>query len=159
MDEFNLPTSEEPLPENLRDVSAGLLAEVQSELKLERALTLLNLDGSWSVGTAIEMSTDDFWNQAPISLGILEAAVEKGEAVVLMDAGQSAEFGGRTSVVLSGLRSVACAPFVEVESGEALALVYVDNRVHIGAFTNEDGEKLQEFANEFGRRLIAALNS
>jgi hypothetical protein len=156
MDEFTLPTSDQPLPEKLRYVSERLLEEILIELKLERALTLVNLDGTWSVGTSHELCIDDFWNQAPISLGILEAAVDKQGVVVLMDAGQSDEFGGRTSVILSGLRSVACAPFVD-DSGDALALLYVDNRVHIGAFTEEDGEKLQKFANEFGRRLIEAL--
>ena len=155
MDDFSLPTSDEPLPETLANESENMLGEILLTLQLERALTLFKIDGAWRVGSSHEIPTNDFWNQAPISLGILQAAVEKQKVVVLMDAGTSDEFGGRTSVVLSGLRSVACAPFIG-ESGEVLALLYADNRVQTGAFSDDDGEKLQELANELGRRLIAS---
>jgi GAF domain-containing protein len=156
MEDFTLPTSELPIPEELQAESENMLGEVLLTLKLERAITLIKIEGQWRVGASHEISTNDFWNQAPISLGILEAAVNKREVVVLMDAGSSDEFGGRTSVVLSGLRSVACAPFIG-DGGEVLALLYADNRVQTGAFSDDDGEKLQELANEMGRRLTSGL--
>lgn len=154
MEDFQLPTSDQPLPDKLQSASDHMLDEVLLTLKLERALTFAKIDGAWRVGSSHEVPTDDFWNMAPISLGILESAVNTKEVVLLMDAGSSDEFGARASVVLTGIRSVACAPYVG-ESGEVLALLYADNRIQTGAFSKDDGETLMELAAELGRRLTS----
>lgn len=156
MEDFTLPTSDQPLPDKLQSVSSTMLMEVLATIKLERALILAKVDGKWRVGVSHEVPTNDFWNLAPISLGILQSAVETQDLVLLMDAGESDQFGGRTSVVLSGLRSVACAPYVG-SSGEVLALIYVDNRVLTGAFSKDDAQRLQDLADELGRRLTSAF--
>lgn len=152
MEDFSLPTSEKALPTEMQAETDRMLDEVLLTLKLERAIILLKVMGAWRVGSSHEIPTQDFWNTAPISLGILESAVETGEVVHLVDAGTSDKFGSRASVVISGIRSVACAPFLN-PSGEVVALLYADNRIQQGAFSKADAETLQELANEMGRRL------
>lgn len=149
-DNGNFATSDLPLSDDLQAETDRLLDEVLLTLKLERALILVKVDSAWRVASAHEVPTEDFWNLAPISLGVLESAVAGGKVVHLVDAGTSDEFGSRDSVILTGIRSVACAPF-QNSQGEVRALLYADNRLEKGAFSKDDVETLQELAQEMGR--------
>lgn len=151
-DKSNFPTSDLPLDADLQGETDRLLDEVLLTLKLERAVIFVKVDSAWRVASAHEVPTEDFWNLAPISLGVLESAVVGGKVVHLVDAGTSDEFGSRDSVIITGIRSVACAPFKDSE-GDVRALLYADNRLEKGAFSKADVETLQELAQELGRRL------
>lgn len=147
----DFPTSDESPSEEIRQETDKMLDEVLLTLKLERAVIFVKLDGSWQVSSAHEVPTHDFWNVAPLSLGVVSSAA-KGETVNLMDAGVSA-FASRDSVLLTGIRSVVCAPYTH-PNGEVMALLYADNRIDKGAFSGADVATVQELAKELGRRLF-----
>lgn len=62
-----------------------------------------------------------------------------------------------TSVLLTGLRSVVCVPVYPRgdSSAEASAMIYADNRLAKGAFSESDVETLKELARELSERLEA----
>lgn len=151
MDFPDIPTSDEPPSEEISQETDKMLDEVLLTLKLERAVIFVKVDGKWHVSSAHEVPIKNFWNVAPLSLGVVYSAAQ-GELVNLMDAGMS-EFASRDSVILTGIRSVVCAPYKD-GNGEVRALLYADNRVEKGAFRAADVATLQELANELGRRLF-----
>lgn len=158
MDQFDpssFPTSSEPANDRLKSVCDRMMDEILLTLRLERAVILVRPGEHWQIASAHEVPTRDFWNLAPISLSIVQSAVEKKEPLCLMDAGTS-KFGGKDSVIIAGIRSVACAPYLN-QNGEARLVVYADSRIDKGAFTPDDIETLSEIAVELGRRLESLL--
>lgn len=147
----NFPTSDHPPSDNIVQETDKMLDEVLLTLKLERAVIFVKLEGMWRVSSSHEVPVKDFWNLAPLSLGVVHSA-SQGETVNLMDAGMS-PFASRDSVILTGIRSVVCAPYTH-PSGEVLALLYADNRIDKGAFSAADVATFQELAGELGRRLF-----
>ena len=159
MDQFDpasFATSSEPANERLKGPCDRMMDEILLTLKLERAVILVRPGEKWQIASAHEVPTKDFWNLAPISLSIVQSAVEKKEPLCLMDAGTSSQFGGKDSVIIAGIRSVACAPYLN-QNGEARLVVYADSRIDKGAFTPDDVETLSELAVELGRRLESLL--
>lgn len=152
LDFSNFPTSDQPVEGPIKDETDRMLDEVLLTLKLERAVIFVKVDGAWRVSSAHEVPTNNFWTVAPLSLGVVQSASE-GQLVHLVDAGASDQFGGRDSVILTGLRSVACTPYTS-PSGEVTAILYADNRIEKGAFSPDDVATLQELASEMGRRLF-----
>lgn len=147
------PTSDLPPEPHIKDEAARMIDEVLLTLKLERAVIVVKSNSGWTVASAHEIPTEDFWTLAPLSLSVLESAAATGETVHLIDAGSSDKFGNRDSVILTGIRSVACAPY-RGSDGEVKALLYADNRLEKGAFKDEDVTVLEELAQEMGRRLF-----
>lgn len=149
----NFPTNDTPLEESKREETDRILDELLLTLKLERAAIFVKGPDGWQVGSAHDIPTKDFWNQAPISLGVLHSAALEGKVVHLVDAGASDEFGSRDSVILTGIRSVACAPYADGE-GQVTALLYADSRLEKGAFSKQDVDTLAELAREMGSRIF-----
>ena len=152
-DSPQLKTSDLTPPPHTMDLTDGMLNEILLTLKLERAVIFVKSDLGWQVSSAHEIPTDNFWNTAPISLKVVDDAT-RGETVHLIDAGDS-DYASRASVVITGIRSVACVP-VKTPSGEVGALLYADNRIAKGAFSEEDIKTLSELATELGNRLFSS---
>lgn len=150
----NFLTSDLPPDEKLTLETAKILDELLLSLKLERAVIFVKTNGAWRVASAHEVETNDFWNTAPLSLSVVQSAALEGKSVHLVDAGSSDKFGDRMSVLLTGIRSVACAP-CKSETGEVIALLYADNRIEKGAFSPEDIKAIEGLAQELGRRISA----
>lgn len=148
----NFPTSDDLASAEIREQTDKMLDEVLLTLKLERAVIFVKTAGCWSVASSHEVPTDNFWTLAPISLSVVQTAAS-GETIQLMDAGNSDQFGSRDSVIITGIRSVACAPYVSSE-GETKVVLYADNRIEKGAFSPDDVATLEELAKELGRRLF-----
>src|SRR5262249_17738338 len=64
---------------------------------------------------------------------VIDAAVEKGEPIVPTNAQDDDRFHSKTSVVNQGLRSIVCIPLLV--DGDALGVLYADNRSTFGAFS------------------------
>ena len=89
-----------------------------------------------------------------LSMGIAGKVVRSGKAILSLDAGQDDRFEAMASVEDLRLRSVLCLP-IEMEDGVA-GVLYVDNRLQFGAFTDEDLELVELFA---GQASIAIRNA
>ena len=81
-----------------------------------------------------------------ISRTIMEKVVETGEPVLSTNAVEDPRFGGQESVVAYNLRSILCVP-LKVKN-ELIGLIYADNRVRSGIFSENERDLLTAFANQ-----------
>jgi len=79
-----------------------------------------------------------------LSMGIASNVVREGKAVLSVDASQDDRFEGMASVEDLRLRSVMCIP-IETDGGLE-GVLYLDNRLQFGAFSQEDLELVELFA-------------
>ncbi|MBS2039747.1 GAF domain-containing protein [bacterium] len=129
---------------------------VVERLKPERALIFYGYDANDQLLPQVGHNLDPrtVLDMGDVSLGILQDAMEAGEAKMLVDAMKDPRFGERTSAVLSGIRSVLSCP-IRDGNGEIEGLVYLDSRIQSAAFKQADLPWLNELAEAIQQRLSA----
>ena len=129
---------------------------VLERLKPERALIFYGYDEKDQLSAQVGHNLDPrtVLDMGDVSLGILQDAMEAGEAKMLVDAMQDPRFGERTSAVLSGIRSVLSCP-IRGDSGDIEGLIYLDSRIQVAAFKQADLPWLNELAQAMQTRLTA----
>ncbi len=80
-----------------------------------------------------------------LSMGIARKVAESGEPLLSVDAGRDGRFTGMASVEDLKLRSVMCLPIAGDEGLQGL--LYIDNRLQQGAFSQDDLELTQLLAH------------
>lgn len=132
---------------------AGLNLVVE-HLKPERALIFYGYDASDQLQPQVGHNLDPktVLDMGDVSLGILQDALEAGEAKMLVDAQQDPRLGERTSAVLSGIRSVLSCPLFD-GGGECVGLIYLDSRIQKAAFKATDLPWLKQLAEAMQARL------
>jgi PAS domain S-box-containing protein len=93
------------------------------------------------------------WEQESINPGefaisrtIVQRVLSTGEAVITTNAQEDPRFGGQESIVAYNLRSILCVP-LKVKS-ELIGVLYADNRIRAGLFTETERDLLTVFANQ-----------
>jgi adenylate cyclase len=81
-----------------------------------------------------------------VSRTILTQVAASGEAVVTTNAAADPRFSAQESVVGYNLRSIVCVPLKF--RGRVTGVIYVDNRIHTGLFTESERDLLAAFANQ-----------
>ena len=81
-----------------------------------------------------------------VSLTIVNRVAETGEAVVTTNAQADPRFQAQESVVSYSLRSILCVP-LSVQ-GQLIGVMYADNRIKSGLFTERERSLLTAFANQ-----------
>ena len=81
-----------------------------------------------------------------ISSGITSRVAREGKAILSTDAQTDERFYAQASVMNHNLRSLMCVPLKVKE--EIIGIIYVDNRMVSGVFTEESIELLTTFANQ-----------
>ena len=81
-----------------------------------------------------------------ISRTIVNRVTGEGKAILTTNAQEDPRFGGQESIVAYNLRSILCVP-LKVKD-ELTGVIYVDNRVREGLFTDEERNLLTDFANQ-----------
>jgi GAF domain-containing protein len=102
---------------------------------------------------AAGFTTDNIWDTGEISQTIIRKVLSDGEAVKSNNASDDPRFADQNSVILSGLRSVMCVPFKS--AGRLVGLLYLDNRMVIGAFSRDDLQVVREIAELVSLNLTA----
>ncbi len=92
------------------------------------------------------LSERDEANRAEISRTLVESVLDNRQPVISHNAMEDPRFSARQSVQLSHLRSVLCVPLM-VQS-RLLGIIYLDNRVKSGLFTDRHLAMLSAFANQ-----------
>jgi adenylate cyclase len=107
------------------------------------------------------------WEQESIGAGeslisrtVIKKVIEGGEAVITTNAQEDPRFGGQESIVAYNLRSILCVP-LKVKS-ELIGVIYADNRMRTGIFTDAERDLLIAFSNQAAvalenARLFASL--
>ena len=81
-----------------------------------------------------------------ISRTVISRVVSSGEAVMTTNAQEDPRFGGQESIVAYNLRSILCVP-LKVKT-ELIGVIYADNRIRAGLFSEPERELLSVFANQ-----------
>lgn len=81
-----------------------------------------------------------------VSRTLINRVLEEGEAVLTTNALEDPRFGAQESVVAYNLRSVLAVP-LKVK-GKLTGVIYADNKVRAGLFTESDRALLSGFANQ-----------
>ncbi len=81
-----------------------------------------------------------------VSWSIATQVSTTGQSILCVNAAEDDRFGGHESVLALGLRSVMCVPFKVRQ--RVLGVLYVDNRLHKGAFSRTDFRVLQTLADQ-----------
>ena len=89
-----------------------------------------------------------------ISRTIVNRVITEGHPVLTTNAQEDPRFGGQDSVVTQNLRSILCVPLKVKE--ELTGVIYADNRIRSGIFTETDLDLLSAFANQAAVALVNA---
>jgi PAS domain S-box-containing protein len=81
-----------------------------------------------------------------ISRTIINRVANEGQPVLTTNASEDPRFGGQESIIAFNLRSILCVPLKvkDVLTG----VIYADNRVRTGLFSEADRDLLNAFANQ-----------
>lgn len=95
-----------------------------------------------------------------VSSTVIKRVIDSGEAVLTTNAQEDPRFGGQESIIAFNLRSILCVP-LKVKS-ELIGVLYADNRIRSGIFTEAERDLLGAFANQAAiaienARLFASL--
>ena len=81
-----------------------------------------------------------------ISRTVVQRVIDSGEAVLTTNAREDPRFGGQESIIAFNLRSILCVPLT-VKS-ELIGVIYTDNRIRTGIFSESDRDLLLAFADQ-----------
>ena len=132
---------------DLDDVLNRVMDEVIAATRAERGFLMLH-DEQGELVFRVARGMDHQTVEAPefeVSRGVVELAAREGQPQLTSDAQSDDWLGGRESVMSLGLRSVLCVPLQL--KGTILGVVYVDNRLQAGIFTQDDLELLNAIAS------------
>jgi len=85
-------------------------------------------------------------NEFAISRTVVQRVIDGGEAILTTNAREDPRFGEQESIIAFNLRSILCVPLT-VKS-ELIGVIYADNRIRSGIFTESDRDLLIAFANQ-----------
>ncbi len=80
-----------------------------------------------------------------VSKGVVEEVAQTGDPIQTSNAQLDDRFSSRESVMILGLRSIICAPLKVLD--QVTGVIYVDNRLKAGLFTQPDLELLTAIAS------------
>ena len=114
----------------------------------ERAMLLLVNNGDLEVKIARNISQETLDDAASleISHSIVRRVAESGEPIVSINAQEDERFASQHSIVSYKLRSIVCAPLKT--KGNTTGVIYADNRVASGIFSDTDRDLLAAFADQ-----------
>ncbi|HSG45376.1 MAG TPA: adenylate/guanylate cyclase domain-containing protein [Anaerolineales bacterium] len=81
-----------------------------------------------------------------ISRTIVEKVIETGEAILTTNAREDPRFDGQESIIAFNLRSILCVPLMV--KTDLIGVIYTDNRIRSGIFSEADRDLLISFANQ-----------
>lgn len=135
---------------DLDEVLNRVMDEVIAATRAERGFVMLVEPGapvdelSFRAARGMDQQTIE----APrfqVSRSVVERVARLGQPLLTSDAQTDDRFNIRQSIVMMGLRSVLCVPLTAKE--RTIGVVYVDNRLQAGIFTQADLELLSAIAS------------
>ena len=131
----------------LDEVLRRVMDEVIAATCAERGFVMLREeDGALTFRSARGMDQSTVQDpQFQVSRGVVERVAQQGRPVLTSDAQQDDRFSLRHSVSVLGLRSILCVPLMIRD--RLLGVVYVDNRLRSGVFSDADLDLLAAIAS------------
>jgi len=133
---------------NLDEVLRIVMDNIVRLTHAERGFLMLrDQEGNMTLRTARN------WEQGTISPSeltishtVIQRVLESGEAVLTTNAREDPRFGEQESVITFNLRSILCVP-LKVKN-ELIGVIYADNRMRSGIFSETERNLLIGFANQ-----------
>ena len=132
---------------DLTDVLDRVMDEVLKAVKAERGFVAI-----WNEDGVLEFRSARGLNQTTIeqpefeiSRSVVKEVAKSGKGVCISDAQSDIRFRKRRSVLDLQLRSILCAPLKLKDN--ILGVIYIDNRMMAGIFTEKDLELLNAIAS------------
>jgi len=132
---------------DLDEVLNRVMDEVIAVTRAERGFVMLHeADGRLVFRAARGMDQNTIDDpQFQVSRSVVERVAREGQPVLTSDAQSDDRFSMRQSVMILGLRSILCVP-LRIKD-QVSGVVYVDNRLQAGIFTQADLELLTSIAS------------
>jgi len=149
---------------NLRAL-AGIGQVVNSSLEVDEVLrivmdTIIRLSGAErgflmlrNAGGEMTMHIARNWehetispSEFEISRTVINRVIKEGQGILTTNAQEDPRFDGQQSIIAYSLRSILCVP-LKVK-GELTGVIYADNRIRTGIFTEVERSLLSDFANQ-----------
>jgi sigma-B regulation protein RsbU (phosphoserine phosphatase) len=127
---------------DLDEVLNLVMDEIIAVTQAERGFVMLHEDDGelmFRVARGMDHRTIDD-PQFQISRSVVERVAREGQPILTSDAQRDDRFSARRSVMALGLRSILCVPLKTKD--QVSGVVYVDNRLQTGIFTDADLELL-----------------
>jgi PAS domain S-box-containing protein len=128
----------------------------------ERGFLMLRDDGGQMATRVARNWEQESLNQSEhaVSRTVIQRVIDSGEAVLTTNAQEDPRFGGQESIIAFNLRSILCVP-LKVKN-ELIGVIYADNRIRSGIFSEAEKELLATFSNQAAiaidnARLFASL--
>ena len=140
---------------DLDQVLERVIDEVIATTRAERGFIMLRAaDGqlAFQAARGIDRKTIEE-PKFEISRSIVESVAQDARPVVTSDALHDAQYQRRESVMNLRLRSILCVPLLH--KGTVLGVIYVDNRLQVGIFTEKDLDLL----NAIGASAAIAIEN
>lgn len=133
------------------------LTNAVSEVKPERAFIAYRARHTEHSDFPTPYATHGFsmaglYTNEDISTKVISQTLREGKPQLIVDAISTPGLTNRTSVVISGLRSVLSVP-LRFSNGLTAGLLYVDNRIKVGAFKDTHEAVLVKTGAELMRRV------
>lgn len=110
-------------------------------------LMLRNEQGELSVHIARNIERESLPDgDLGISQTVVNKVIAEGKPVLSTNAQEDPRFGSEKSIILNNLRSILCVPLTVKD--ELTGVIYADNRVRTGLFTETELDLLSAFANQ-----------
>ncbi|GAB4503323.1 MAG: hypothetical protein Fur0043_03150 [Anaerolineales bacterium] len=116
--------------------------------RAERGFLMLRNDaGEMSIRIARNWEQESIKpNEAAISRTIIQRVIETGGPILTTNAQEDPRFGRQESIVAFNLRSILCVPLKL--KNELIGVLYADNRIRSGIFSENERDLLTAFANQ-----------
>ncbi len=85
-------------------------------------------------------------SEMAVSRTVIQKVVETGEAILTTNAQSDPRLSGQESIIAFNLRSILCVP-LKVKN-DLIGVIYADNRIRSGIFTETERDLLSAFANQ-----------
>jgi GAF domain-containing protein len=130
------------------------LIQMMSVLEAERGFIMLfdSTLGEMETYATVNIDPDSLLVTEPFSLTLLEKVLSSGRSIIVYDALDDSRFADKTSVVLSGLRSIICVPILMGEG--LLGTIYADNRTKKNVFKEEHSQFIKECTLKITERIM-----
>lgn len=110
-------------------------------------LMLRDEDGELSIRIARNWEQESIKaSDFAISRTVVNRVINEGIPIVTTNAQEDPRFDTQESVISYSLRSILCVPLIVKE--KYTGVIYADNRIRTGLFTNSDRDLLAAFANQ-----------
>jgi PAS domain S-box-containing protein len=85
-------------------------------------------------------------SESAVSRTVVQKVVDSGEAILTTNAQEDPRLSGQESIIAFNLRSILCVP-LKVKN-DLIGVIYADNRIRSGIFTDAERDLLSAFANQ-----------